>query len=109
MISPGSHGDRSYSRQGGVVQNPGGGHGGHRDNHHHGGWHDGHIDNHHNGSLDSIYSHRSSRSSSLSFDSSLSYGRNILLLTIHLPSHYYYLLTKPSLLSTYYLKIFTMY
>ena len=33
----------------------------------------------------------------------------LTIITIHLPSHYYYLLTKPSLLSTYYLKIFTMY
>ena len=73
-----------------VVENPGGGQDGHLYNHHSdrrssghgrvvdnpGGGQDSHLNNHHRGSLDSIHS---DRSSSLSFDSSLSYGNDYLL------------------------------
>jgi len=77
VISPPRNSERNYSQQserrssrhGRVVQNPGGGHDSHHNNHHH----DSHHNNHHHGSLDSIHS---DRSSSLSFDSSLSFGRH---------------------------------
>jgi len=89
VISPRNYSqqsDRRSSRHGRVVENPGGGQDGHLYNHHSdrrssghgrvvdnpGGGQDSHMNNHHRGSLDSIHS---DRSSSLSFDSSLSYGR----------------------------------